>query len=283
MRKPFTLAAVLLFGLCVPSVARAEADKAQQLLMAEIRMLQENQQQLRQVLDSVTEALKALNTRMDNDANRTQKTFADQKLVIDSVAETSRILREKSDETNVKLSTLTQELQALRQAVSSMPAPTATVPPTTGETPADPAAAPPGGTSATNPPPNISPTQMWDRVYAVYTAGQFDLAVEGFQSYIRTFPTSPQADDAQLYIGHSLYSAGKYADAATALQRVITNYPSSDSVPAAYYKLGLSYEALKQMEPARRAFETVIKNHPTSSEATLARQALVRVQGKENE
>ena len=49
---------------------------------------------------------------------------------------------------------------------------------------------------------------MWDRVYAVYTGGQFDLAVEGFQAYIRTFPTSPQADDAQLYIGYSLYSAG---------------------------------------------------------------------------
>ena len=90
---------------------------------------------------------------------------------------------------------------------------------------------------------------MWDRVYAVYTAGQCDLAVEGFQSYIRTFPTSPQADDAQLYIGHSLYSAGKYSEAVTALQRVISSYPQSDSVPTAYYKLGSTYEALKQFEP----------------------------------
>lgn len=273
---------VLLFGLSVPSVARAEADKAQQLLMAEIRMLQENQQQLRQVLDSVTEALKALNTRMDADANRNQKTFADQKLVVDSVAETSRILREKSDETNVKLSTITQELQSLRQAVSSMPVPTATIPTTPTGAPGDAAEPPPAG-GANNPPPNISPTQMWDRVYAVYTAGQFDLAADGFQAFIRTFPKSPQADDAQLYTGHSLYGAGKYTEAATALQRVITDYPGSDSVPAAYYKLGLSYEALKQLPQARQAFETVIKNHPTSNEATLARQALVRVQGKEDE
>jgi tol-pal system protein YbgF len=273
----------LLCALSVPGVARADADKAQQLMMAEIRMLQENQQQLRQVLDGVTETLKALNARLDTDANRTQKTFADQKLVIDGVAETSRILREKSDETNVKLSTMAQELQALRQAVSSMPTSSVNMPPpTTGEPTTDPSG-PPAGNASGNPPPNISPTQMWDRVYAVYTAGQFDLAVEGFQSYIRTFPTSPQADDAQLYIGHSLYSAGKYAEAATALQRVITNYPSSDSVPSAYYKLGLCYEALKQLPQARQAFETVIKNHPTASEATLAKQALVRVQGKEDE
>jgi tol-pal system protein YbgF len=272
---------VLLFGLCVPNVARAEADKAQQLLMAEIRMLQENQQQLRQVLDNVTEALKALNTRMDTDANRAQKTFADQKLIIDSVAETSRILREKSDETNVKLSTITQELQSLRQTVSSMPAPSASALPPTGLAPTGDPSEPPPANAGNNPPPNISPTQMWDRVYAVYTAGQFDLAADGFQAYIRTFPKSPQADDAQLYTGHSLYGAGKYAEAITALQRVITDYPTSDSVPAAYYKLGLSHEALKQLPQARQAFETVIKNHPTSSEATLARQALVRVQGKE--
>jgi tol-pal system protein YbgF len=280
MRKPVSLAIVMAFGLLAPSAAYARADKAQQLLMAEIRMLQENQQQLRQVLDSVTEALKALNTRMDNDANRTQKTVADQKLVIDSVAETSRILREKSDETNVKLSTITQELQSLRQSVASMPTPSLSAPPPTGLAPTgDPNE--PSPAAANNPPPNISPTAMWDKVYAVYTSGQFDLAAEGFQSYIRTFPKSPQADDAQLYIGHSLYGAGKYAEAATALQRVITDYPSSDSVPAAYYKLGLSYEALKQLPQARQAFETVIKNHATSSEATLARQALVRVQGKE--
>jgi tol-pal system protein YbgF len=285
MKKPLAVgAAVLVAGLLVPRVARADANKEHQLLMAEIRMLQENQQQLRQVLDGVTDTLKVLNARLDLDAGRVQKSFADQKLIVEGVAETSRILREKADETNVRLSSMTQELQSLRQSVTSMPAPAPVAPSApTGEVTADPAAAPPtvaGGGAGLSPPPNISPTQMWDRVYAVYTAGQFDLAVEGFQSYIRTFPTSPQADDAQLYIGHSLYSAGKYADAVSALQKVVTGYPQSDSVPAAYYKLGLTYEAMKQFDAARRAFEAVIKNHPAAYEATLAKQALVRVQDK---
>jgi tol-pal system protein YbgF len=228
--------------------------------------------------------LKVLNTRLDNDASRVQKSFADQKLIVEGVAETSRILREKADETNVRLSSMTQELQALRQTMASMPSPTAPAPTQPGT---DPVAGEPGAatppTGAAPPPANVSPTQMWDRVYAVYTAGQFDLAVEGFQSYIRTFPTSPQADDAQLYIGHSLYSAGKYAEAVTALQKVISGYPQSDSVPAAYYKLGLTYEAMKQFEPARRAFETVIKSHPGAYESTLAKQALVRVQDKKED
>jgi tol-pal system protein YbgF len=286
MRKSGAAAAVILMSFCVGvRPASADADKEHRLLLAEIRMLQEEQQQLRAALLNLGDTLKALNTRLDADAGRTQKAFADQKLIVEGVAETARILREKSDETNVRLSSMTQELQSMRQAVSTMsaPAPVSTLTPSGDPATVDPNAAAGAAQPAaagTNPPPNLSPTQMWDRVYATYTGGQFDLAVEGFQAYIRTFPTSPQADDAQLYIGYSLYSAGKYQDAVAALQRVISTYPQSDSVPPAYYKLGLTYEALKQYEPARRAFETVIKNYSKSYEATLAQQSLVRVQDK---
>jgi tol-pal system protein YbgF len=283
MRKTRVVGAALIAAtLLAPRVARADADKEHRLLMAEIRMLQENQQQLQQVLGGLSEALKALNTRLDADAVRVQKSFADQKLVVEGVADTARILREKADETNVRLSSMTQELQSLRQTVASLPPP-APVVPTVDPVAGDPGAVPAGAVptaSALTPPPNISPTQMWDRVYAIYAAGQYDLAVEGFEAYIRTFPTSPQADDAQVYIGHSLYSAGKYAEAVTALQKVITGYPQGDKTPEAYYKLGLSYEALKQLDAARKAFETVIKNHPAASEATLAQQALERLKGK---
>jgi tol-pal system protein YbgF len=289
MRKSRAIAAgILVAGLLAPGSASADADKEHKLLMAEIRMLQEEQQQLRAVLLGLGDTLKALNVRLDADANRQQKSFADQKLIVEGVAETTRILREKADETNVRLSSMTQELQSLRQTVASLPppAPVMTLPAAGDPGPGAPATAP--GAPAAVPPPmgpgpsNVSPTAMWDRVYAVYTAGQWELAVDGFQAYIRTFPTSPQADDAQLYIGHSLYNAGKYNEAVTALQRVISNYPQSDSVPAAYYKIGLAYEAMKQFEPARKAFETVIKNYDKVFEATLAQQALVRVQDKKH-
>ena len=285
MRKTRVVAvlAVVVIAFIGARPASADTDKEHKLLMAEIRMLQEEQQQLRAALLGLGDTLKALNVRLDADAGRLQKSLADQKLIVEGVAETTRILREKADETNVRLSSMTQELQALRQTVSSLPpVPSVALVPS-GEPPTgDPAAAASGATApaATTSPPNVSPTQMWDRVYAVYTAGQFDLAVEGFQSFIRTFPTSPQADDAQLYIGHSLFSAGKYAEAVTALQKVISNYPQSDSVPTAYYKLGSAYEALKQFDAARKAYETVVKNYNKAFEATLAQQALVRVQDK---
>jgi tol-pal system protein YbgF len=281
MRMRF--AAMLLgAGLLVPGVASADADKEHKLIMAEIRMLQEEQQQLRQVLAGVNETLKAINARMDTDASRYQKAFADQKLAVDGVAEATRVLREKADETTVRLSTMAQDLQSMRQTVSGLSAAPST--PAVGDPlAADPGAASAGASTGGAPPSNLSPTVLWDRVYALYTAGQFDLAIEGFNSYIRYFPTSPRAPEAQLYIGHSYYSAGKYAEASAALQKAIADYPQSPSLAEAYYKLGLTHEALKQIEPARRAFETVIKNYTATSYAQLARQALVRVQDKKED
>ena len=51
-------------------------------------------------------------------------------------------------------------------------------------------------------------------------------------------------------------------------------------MPTAYYKLRSAYEAMKQFDAARKAYETVVKNYNKAFEATLAQQALVRVQDK---
>lgn len=253
----------------------AAANKEHQLLMAELRMLQEQQQQLQQILGTLGDAVKALTTRLDEQGGVTRKAFADQKLLIEGVGDTVRILREKADDTNVRLSTVTQELEAIRQNITSPPP--SQVPPVT----ADPTADPTAGTVPSPPvqtaPPGVAPQKMYDNAFADYTAGQFDLAVLGFETFIKMFPRSEQADDAQLNIGNALYAAGKFKEAIPAFQATINNYPQSNSVPAAWYKLGLSYQQLKQDDFARKAFETVLKNYDRAVEANLARQALERL------
>ena len=263
--------------LAQPSSAAA-ANKEHQQLMAEIRMLQEQQQQINQMLGNLGDALKTLTTRLDEQGNATRKTFADQKLLIDGVGDTVRVLREKADDTNVRLSTMNQELEAMRQAITSLPQPSA-VPSAAGDpsasaTPGGPASGP---TTTPGPSPIIAPQKLYDNAFADYTAGQYDLAVLGFETFIKTSPRSELADDAQLNIGNALYAAGKFKEAVPALQQVINGYSQSNSVAGAWYKLGLTYEQLKQADLARKAYETVMKSHEGTIEANLARQGLERL------
>lgn len=277
MRQAWAIVAVMAIAGMMPARALA-ADKTHQQIMAELRMLQEQQQQLMQLLGGLGDTLKTLTTRIDDQSGAMRKAFADQKLLVDNVNEGVRILREKADDTNVRLSSMTQEIESMRQTIASMPVQAAApaVDPVTGEPLPG---APPAGTPNA-PPISVSHQRMYDLSYSDYTAGQWDLAVAGFEEYIRTYPTSPLADDAQLHIGDAYYGAGKFKEAAAALLRVINDYPESDSVAPAYYKLGHSYVQLNQLEDARKAYEAVIQKFPNSQDRSLAEQALERMKRK---
>jgi tol-pal system protein YbgF len=264
------LAALLVLTPAVPVTA---ANREHQLMMAEIRMLQEQTLQLQQMITTLADSVKVVTSKLDDQSTLTRKAFADQKVLVDNVAEGVRVLREKVDETNVRISSLTQEMETLRIALPAQP--TAPVSPTgEGETPeGQPGAPPPApvGTGAT-------PQQLYRQAYADYTAGQWDLAITGFQAYLKSFPKLPDADDAQLYIGETYFASGRFKEAAAAYNEVITNYPGTNAIPQAMYKLGLAYDRLGQAERARQTLEAVIKTFgPDDEYSRLAKQTLDRL------
>jgi TolA-binding protein len=115
---------------------------------------------------------------------------------------------------------------------------------------------------------------LWDAAYADYTAGQYDLAVEGFTTYIKTFPKSDRADDAQVLICGSYLNDNKNDKAAQACDLAIRTYPGTNSIPEAYYRKGRALANLKDFAGARAAWEALIKNYPDSGDALLAKQSL---------
>src|SRR5579862_3113185 len=105
------LRAALVLGLTAASATPAlAANKEHQQMMADIRMLQEQSQQLQLLIGQVGDAIKALNARLDEQTSATRKAFADQKLSIDTLSNDLRVVREKVDDNNVRISSLTQEL-----------------------------------------------------------------------------------------------------------------------------------------------------------------------------
>jgi tetratricopeptide (TPR) repeat protein len=112
-----------------------------------------------------------------------------------------------------------------------------------------------------------SPKKLLDGALADYFAGQFDLAAMGLESYVRTFPQSPEAPEAQLRAGNSYLQTGKNDKAVEAYDVVIRTYSKSSSVPEAYAKKGIALINLKQYDRAREALEYVVKNYPPDNAA----------------
>ena len=284
MRQTSTriLMAVALAGLAVRPAAAA--NKEHQQLMADIRILQEQQQILQNMIGTLTEtlkeALKAVNTRLDEQVVSTRKSFADEKLVVDNLSSDLRIVREKVDDNNLRIASLTQEVDALRQAIQQQAAArTAPVAPDAPDTPAatDTAAAGQASPVPAPAPGVVSPTRLYDMAFSSYTSGLYDLAIDGFNSFIRSFPKHEMADDAQVHIGNSYLLDGKNEKAVEAYDAAIRTYPNGNAIPEAYYKKGLALRNLRMFDGARQAFETVVKMYPDSDAGRLAKQALMQL------
>jgi TolA-binding protein len=287
------LALAVLVALSAPAAAQ---NREHQQMAAELRMLQEQAQQLAltlatlsqaftQALAESAKAIVAVNGRLDESANTTRKMFADQKLLVDNVAEGVRVIRERTDDTNVRIASLREELEALRTTVQALqqlavaPPPVAPVDPAVA---ADPDAPPPAPAPAPPPvvlPPTagLSPTRLYETARADYFAGQWNSAISGFEAFLRAFPRSEQADDAQLYIGETYYAQNQWAQAIMAYTQAIDSYAGTNSVPIAYYKRGLAQQQLGEIDAARASWEAAAQMFPDSDAGRLAKQSLDRL------
>lgn len=271
MRWRFALPVLVLAIALSARPAAAGPNKEYLQLLAEVRMLQEQNQQMQQLFGTLQDALKAVSAKLDDQTAANRKALADQTLAINNIGDTVRVLREKADDTNVRISTVAQEIQALRQSVAS----TATQPAAVSS-PTDPGA--PSTGAPTSVPAGVSPQRMYETSYDDFTAGRWDSAITGFNLFIQSFPRLPQAAQAQFNIGASYYNQGKWAEARDAFQLVTQNYPQdADTNAQAYFKLGQTYEQLKQIENAKKAYETVVQKYPANFQATQASQALQRL------
>jgi tol-pal system protein YbgF len=289
MRQTLTRAFVALALAAVIARPAYAANKEHQQLMADIRMLQEQAQQLQNLIGSLNatlgEALKAVNARLDEQTNANRKAFADQKLVFDALTSDLRVVREKVDDNNVRIGSMSQEVDALRQSLQQQNAqrlPATTSDSSNATTAPAPGDAAPNGTApaATTFAIGTSPQRLYEQALSNYWSGLWDLAIEGFTSYIRSFPKSDMADDAQVAIGNSYLQDGKNDKAVEAYDVAIRTYPNGNAIPEAYYKKGLALKNLKQLDRAREAFEYVAKTYPDSDAGRLAKQQFSTPAGK---
>jgi tol-pal system protein YbgF len=276
------LPSLMLGWVCTLLVAApaAGADREHQQMMADIRMLQEQGMRLNLMLGTLDTTLQTLLTRLDAQDDASRRAFADQKFLVDNVAGGVRIVREKVDETNVRVSSLSQEVEAVRQGLSKLRTPRLTrlaVDPETGLPTSAPGAAIETPLAVAPVDPGISPQRMYDQAWGDYATGQWALSIQGFEAYLSAFPRSGLSDDAQFFIGDNHYANGQFREALGAYEQVITGYPDGDKVAEALYKRGLTLGRLNQPELARQAFELVVRNHPDNNMANLAQQSLDRI------
>ena len=102
--------------------------------------------------------------------------------------------------------------------------------------------------------------------------------IKQFNLFLKKYPTSSLAENANYWIGEAKYALRDYRGAANAFVIVLNKYKSGRKAPDAAVKLGYSFYELKDWTLARRTFQDVLRYFPKSNAAKLAQQRIQRMQ-----
>ncbi|MFZ2632408.1 MAG: tol-pal system protein YbgF [Desulfosalsimonadaceae bacterium] len=142
----------------------------------------------------------------------------------------------------------------------------------------DPQAVPaesPGGSAA---PGNFSEKETYNIAKQAYDRGDYEVARQGFETFLKNYPKSDEADNARFWIGESYFKEGWFQKAILEYQEVIEKYPNDNKAPSAYLKQGLAFDKLGEKANARLVFQELIKKFPNSGEAKTARQKISQLE-----
>jgi tol-pal system protein YbgF len=258
----------------VPAVAQ---NREHLQMAAELRILQQQNQELAntlaQLIQLLNDTAKALNTRIDQTNESMRKGFADQSLTLNAAAGDVRKTLAQTQDAATRLGELKEEVQALRASIPALISRLASPDAGVAADPNAAAAADVAAPGVLQPPPStigLSPERMYNTALSDYGGGSYAAAIQEFQDFIKAFPTSPRADDAQQYIGEAEFLQNRFEQAITAYNLVIQNYPKGDQVAWAYFKRGLAQSRLGQTANARVSFEAVVKQFPDTEPAIMS-------------
>jgi TolA-binding protein len=236
------------------------------LLQDQVRTLQSSQDQkiaslqtmLQQTLDTVNRlntSLALLGNSIEANANKTTPAVAGLNGRLDQVAQSFNDLRDNVADLSARIGKIDAAIADLKNTVNLSLHPPAP-PPGANINPE----APQGGATAptSGPPAGMSAEQSYTNAYRDYKGGQFDLALQEFQDYLRYFPTTQFAPNAQFYIGDILYNKGSYDKAVTAFDAVNEKYDDNRKSSDAHYMKGMALVKLGRRDAAVKEFKVVI-------------------------
>lgn len=123
-------------------------------------------------------------------------------------------------------------------------------------------------------PDDTSETGLYTVAKTALDREEFEPARKGFETFIKRYPESDNADNARFWIAESYYREKWYEKAILEYQKVIENYPKGNKVPAALLKQGFAFGNLGEKANARLILKELIRKYPGSNEAKIAAEKL---------
>ncbi len=117
----------------------------------------------------------------------------------------------------------------------------------------------------------------YDAAFDLIKAKDFDKASQAFNAFLRKYPNSQYAGNAQYWLGEVNLAKGDLQGAGQAFAKVSQLYPKHSKVPDSLYKLADVERRLGHTDRVKGILQQVVTQYPGTSAAQLAQRDLQKL------
>ncbi|QGZ41933.1 tol-pal system protein YbgF [Pseudoduganella flava] len=119
-----------------------------------------------------------------------------------------------------------------------------------------------------------SEQNAYDAAMQQFKDGNYDAAATALQNFVRRYPGSAYAANAQYWLGNAYYAQRDCKNAILAQQQLIKTYPDSPKAPDAMLNIASCQAELKAVNNAKKTLNELMKTYPNSAAAKTAKERL---------
>jgi tol-pal system protein YbgF len=221
---------------------------------------------LKTLIEQATDNVNAMKATVNDMRGSLQQNLASTNARFDSMTNQIQALSAGLEESNSRLSKLSEQLAQTQNIIQTLNATAAA------------GASSTSGGDANKPPANLpDPDTLYKSGLSNYNGGQYQLAIQAFQEYLKYYGDTDLASNAQFYVGDCYYNQGSYAQAIEEYNTCLERYPRGNKQAAAQLKKGYALLMLGQKQAGIRELRSLVQRDPESREADLARQRLKKL------
>lgn len=194
-------------------------------------------------------------TKLQGQIGILQKSQADLIIKLDELSGQIQTLTSRMEENNSNLSRFSQKLEdmegGIRTEMRDLSAKISKIPAATA----------------------VSASEIYQAAYKDFVAGNYDLAILGFQTYLEQAPEGAHAGNARLWLGECHFAKGEYALARVEFERTIQDFPKHKPLTCrAKLKRGNCFAREKKIKEALSSYQEVMKGCAGMAEAKVAEE-----------
>jgi tol-pal system protein YbgF len=122
----------------------------------------------------------------------------------------------------------------------------------------------------------VLPTEKksYDTAMELFKSGDYKAAAAALQDFVRRYPDSAYAANAQYWLGNAYYAQRDYKNAIAAQETVVSNYGTSTKAPDAMLNIASNYIELKDKKNAKKVLQQLVSKFPDTAAAATAKDRL---------